>query len=98
MPTNEKKKSGSSTGFHIAGADSQGDEWRRGALSAYMDGELAGRDLETFEQLLKDDPALLRQIDEMRSIEAELMDLGAEILNEALPETMLATFSKILKG
>lgn len=64
-------------------------------VSAYLDGELEGRDLEEFESLLKRDAALAREVQDMRNIELRLMEMGADILSEPLPEAMLEALSKV---
>ena len=64
-------------------------------VSAYLDGELEGRDLEEFESLLKSDSAFAREVQDMRDIELRLMEMGADILSEPLPEAMLEALSKI---
>lgn len=45
--------------------------------------------------LLQSDAALAREVQEMRSIKSRLMELGADILAEPLPEAMLEALSKI---
>jgi len=71
------------------------DERLATIVSAYLDGELEGKELDEFEALLKSDAALAREVQEMRSIESRLMEMGADILAEPLPEAMLETLSKI---
>jgi len=74
------------------------DERLAAMISAYLDGELGGKDLEEFESLLKSDGALAREVQEMRSIEWRLMEMGADILDEPVPEGMLEALSKIGLG
>ncbi len=71
------------------------DERLAAMLSAYLDGELEGKDLEEFESLLRANPALAREVQDMRNIELRLMEMGADILSEPLPEAMLEAISKI---
>jgi anti-sigma factor RsiW len=71
------------------------DERLAAIVSAYLDGELEGKDLEEFESLLQRDPMLAREVQEMRSIESRLMEMGADILAEPVPEAMLEALSKI---
>ena len=74
------------------------DERLAGRVSAYLDGELEGTELEEFEALLKSDPALAREVQDMRNIELRLMEMGSDILSEPLPEAMLEALSKIGRG
>ena len=74
------------------------DERLAAMISAYLDGELGGKDLEEFESLLKSDGELAREVQKMRSIEWRLMEMGADILDEPVPEGMLEALSKIGLG
>ncbi len=58
-------------------------------ISAYLDGELAGEELEDFEATLKRDDRLAREVRDLRRIETQLVDLGREILNEEIPPALL---------
>ncbi len=71
------------------------DEGLAAAVSAYLDGELMGKELEDFETRLQKDPALAREVQEMRNIESQLMELGADILSEPVPEAMIEALSRI---
>ena len=86
---------GGSTGANPKQAVILKDEQLATIVSAYLDGELEGKDLEKFESLLKSDAALAREVREMRSIEFRLMEMGADILSEPVPEAMLEALSKI---
>ena len=95
MPMREQKRLGDRRGANPKQAEILKDERMAATISAYLDGELAGKDLEEFESVLKRDAALAREVQDMRSIELRLMEMGAEILSEPLPEAMLEALSKI---
>lgn len=94
MPMTEQKLLGDQNGSH-AEAEIRKDEQLAATISAYLDGELTGRDLEEFELLLKSDAAIACEVQDMRDIELRLMEMGSDILSEPLPEAMLETLSKI---
>ena len=71
------------------------DEALAGRVSAYLDGELSGRDLMDFETLLKNDEALSREIAEMRRIDRQLTEIGADILAEPIPDALLEALSQL---
>jgi len=98
MPMTDQKTLGDLTGANPREAGFLKDERLAAMVSAYLDGELQGKDLEEFESLLKGDAALAREVQEMRSIELRLMEMGADILAEPLPEAMLEALSKIGHG
>ena len=95
MRMTDKKMLGGSIGANPKQAVILKDEQLATIVSAYLDGELEGKDLEKFESLLKSDAALAREVQEMRSIEFRLMEMGADILSEPVPEAMLEALSKI---
>ncbi len=95
MPTTEQKVLDDSSGGNCKRADILRDERLAGLVSAYLDGELEGTELERFESLLKSDGALAREVREMRNIELRLLEMGADILSEPVPEAMLEALSKI---
>jgi len=95
MPMKEKKMLGDPTGVNPKRAEFLKNERLAAMVSAYLDGELNRRDLEEFESLLKSDAALAREVQGMRNIELRLMEMGADILSEPLPEAMLEALSKI---
>ena len=95
MRMTDQKMLGGSTGANPKQAVILKDEQLATIVSAYLDGELEGKDLEKFESLLKSDAALAREVREMRSIEFRLMEMGADILSEPVPEAMLEALSKI---
>lgn len=76
-------------------AEVRKDEELAAMISAYLDGELAGKDLEQFESLLKSDAAVAREVRDLRDIELRLMKMGSDILSEPVPEAMLEALSKI---
>ena len=91
----DQKMLGGPTGANPKQAGILKDERLATIVSAYLDGELEGKVLEEFQSLLKSDAALSREVQEMRSIEFRLMEMGADILSEPLPEAMLEALSKI---
>ena len=95
MRMTDQKMLGGSTGANPKQAVILKDEQLATIVSAYLDDELEGKDLEKFESLLKSDAALAREVQEMRSIEFRLMEMGADILSEPVPEAMLEALSKI---
>ncbi len=95
MPMTDKKTLGDQRGAVAKQAEFLNNERLAATVSAYLDGELEGKDLEEFESLLKSNPGLAREVQEMRSIELRLMEMGADILAEPVPESMLEALSKI---
>ncbi len=95
MPMTDQKMLGDQTGANPRQAAILKDERLATMVSAYIDGELEGKDLAEFESLLKSDAAFAREVQEIRSIESRLMEMGADILEEPLPEAMLEALSKI---
>lgn len=77
------------------GAEILKDDRLAASVSDYLDGQLSGEDLAEFEALLRNDETLAREIQEMRTIELQLMKMGADILSEPVPETLLDTFSRL---
>lgn len=95
MPMTDQKALGNQRGVKTKQAEFLKDERLAAAISAYLDGELEGKDLEEFGSLLKSNPALAREVQEMRAIELRLMEMGADILSEPVPDAMLEALSKI---
>jgi anti-sigma factor RsiW len=95
MPMTDQKVLGNQRGVKTKQAEFLKDERLAAAISAYLDGELEDKDLEEFESLLKGNPALSREVQDMRAIELRLMEMGADILSEPLPDAMLEALSKI---
>ena len=98
MPMTDQKVLGNQRWVETKQAELLKDERLAAVISAYLDGELEGKDLEEFESLLKSDPALAREVQEMRAIELRLMEMGADILSEPVPDAMLEALSKIDRG
>jgi len=98
MPMTDQKVLGNQRWVETKQAELLKDERLAAVISAYLDGELEGKDLEEFESLLKSDPALAREVQEMRAIELRLMEMGTDILSEPLPDAMLEALSKIDRG
>jgi anti-sigma factor RsiW len=95
MSMTDQKVLGNQRGIKTKQAESLKDERLAAEISAYLDGELEGKDLEEFESLLKSNPALGREVQEMRAIELRLMEMDADILSEPVPDAMLEAFSKL---
>ncbi len=95
MPMTEQKKLGDPSGLNARQSEILKDDALASTVSAYLDGELQGEALEEFERLLKNNAALAREVQDMRNIELRLMEMGADILSEPVPEAMLEAFSKI---
>jgi anti-sigma factor RsiW len=95
MPMTDQKMLGNQRGVKTKQVEFLKDERLAAAISAYLDGELEGKDLEEFESLLKSNPALSREVQDMRAIELRLLEMGADILSEPVPDAMLETLSKI---
>jgi anti-sigma factor RsiW len=64
-------------------------------VSAYIDGQLSGEDLEKFKALLESNSSLAREVQDMRDIELQLMDMGTDILSEPVPEALLEAFKRL---
>ena len=91
----DQKMLGDPTGANPKQAGILKDERLATMVSAYLDGELEGKDLDEFETLMASDAAFAREVQEMRSIESRLMEMGSDILAEPVPEAMLEALSKI---
>ena len=98
MPMTDQKVLGDQRGVKTKQIEFLKDERLAAAISAYLDGELEGKDLEEFESLLKSNPAIAREVQDMRAIELRLMEMGAGILSEPVPDAMLQALSKIDRG
>jgi anti-sigma factor RsiW len=71
------------------------DEGLTAKVSAYLDGELHGPELAQFEALLQADRALALEVAGMRRIGRHLAKLGADVLEEPIPEALLETLSRL---
>ncbi|MFY9641406.1 MAG: hypothetical protein WCD20_19155 [Rhodomicrobium sp.] len=89
MRITDKTKQGAAASSETGASQVSQDEALAGKVSAYLDGELGGRDLMDFETLLKNDEALSREIAEMRRIDRQLTEIGADILAEPIPDALL---------
>lgn len=99
MPKTEQKLLGEQGGAQSPKhAEILKDERLAAMISAYLDGELSGTHLQEFEALLDSDEAIACKVEDMRNIERRLMEMGAGILSEPIPEAMLEAFSKIERG
>ncbi|MFZ1108245.1 MAG: hypothetical protein WAN43_07865 [Rhodomicrobium sp.] len=92
--TNQKQP-GDTLGARGEGAEILEDDRLAATASAYLDGQLSGEELAEFETLLQNDKALAREVQDMRNIELQLMKIGADILSEPVPETLLDAFSQL---
>ncbi len=79
----------------MGGAQVARDEGSASAVSAYLDGELTGDELVEFETLLRNDEALSREIAAMRRIDQQLTGLGADVLDEPIPEALLVALARL---
>ncbi len=70
------------------------DERLAATVSAYLDGELTGADLAGFEELLRNNAALSREVMDMRRLDRQLTELGADILAEPIPDILLEPLSR----
>lgn len=98
MPMTERKKLAERSGSDPGPVEILRDERLAAAISAYLDGELAGEDLVEFEALLKRDALLAHDVRDLRNIQSRLAEMGADILAEPLPEGMLKTLGKLNCG
>jgi len=94
----EQKKLGDRSGAEPGKAAILKDEGLAAMVSAYLDDQLKGKELEDFRALLKKEPSLAREIQEMRNIELQLVEMGADILSEPIPEALLEALSRIGDG
>jgi anti-sigma factor RsiW len=95
MPKTEKTQTGIQECGESGISPLAQDEELAAAVSAYLDGELAGQALADFEALLHTNEALSREVAEMRRIDHCLTDIGADILSEPVPEALLAPLSRL---
>ncbi len=89
MPMTEQKIFGDPSGIETHRAEILKDDRLAATVSAYLDGQLMGKDLEQFEALLRENESLAREVQEMRKIELKLMEMGADILSEPVPDALL---------
>ena len=94
MPFREQKKFGEPLSAGTKQSGILKDEGLAVKVSAYLDGQLEGKDLEEFKALLRENASLAREVHEMRIIELRLMEMGADILSEPVPEALLGALSK----
>jgi anti-sigma factor RsiW len=92
MPMTEETGSAAAGAAQNASQISQDDNLAA-AVSSYLDGELQGSDLEAFEQLLRGNEQLAREVGELRRLDRQLSKLGADILDEPLPDEWLKKLS-----
>ncbi len=95
MRITDKTKQGAAENGDSGTSQVSQDETLAGTVSAYLDGELSGRDLMDFEALLKNDKALSREIAEMRRIDRQLTKIGADILAEPIPDALLEALAQL---
>lgn len=95
MPMTEKELLGQKLSPTLTVGQILEDDRLAGMISNYLDGELHGRDLEELESLLRANESLMREINEMRQIERQLGLVGADILDEPVPEGMLEILSEL---
>jgi anti-sigma factor RsiW len=95
MPMTDQNKPGCALSAEPAAARVAQDEKLASAISAYLDGELTGEELAKFEALLRNDEALSREVAGMRRIGQQLTTLGADILDEPIPDAMLEALARL---
>jgi anti-sigma factor RsiW len=95
MPMTEKIKTSASGAISAQSPEVLQDERTAAMVSAYLDGELEGDELLSFEVLLRDNEALSREVVEMRRINRQLTELGADILSEPIPNALLEALSRL---
>jgi anti-sigma factor RsiW len=95
MPMTEKIKTSASGAARVESPEVLQDERIAAMVSAYLDGELEGDELSIFKMLLQDNEALSREVDEMRRIDRELTELGADILSEPIPDALLDALARL---
>ncbi len=95
MPKTDKSKPGAPKSADQGTSQVSRDEALAAAVSAYLDGELSGEDLVEFETLLRNNEALSREIAEMRRIDRQLTEIGADILAEPIPDALLQALSQL---
>ena len=91
----DQNKLSCSPSTQLGGAQVARDERLASAVSAYLDGELTGDELVEFETLLRNDEALSREIAAMRRIDQQLTGLGADVLDEPIPEALLEALARL---
>jgi anti-sigma factor RsiW len=97
MPMTDEIQSGEPSARDCSASPIAKDERLTAMVSAYLDGELRGKELEEFEALLRDDQALAREIAEIRQIELQLAMMGADILEEPIPQAILDALSPLAR-
>jgi anti-sigma factor RsiW len=95
MPMTDEIQSGEPGARDCSTSPIAKDERLTAMVSAYLDGELRGKELEEFEELLRNDQALAREIAEIRQIELQLATMGADILEEPIPQAILDALSPL---
>jgi hypothetical protein len=97
MPMTDKDQSGEPSDSDSFPSPVSKDERLTALVSAYLDGELAGKEFDEFEALLRDNLNLAREVAEMRQIELQLTKIGADILQEPIPVAMLEALSPLAR-
>jgi anti-sigma factor RsiW len=95
MPMTEKTKTSAAGAVRAEGPEVLQDETTAAMVSAYLDGELNGEELLSFEILLRDNEALSREVVEIRRINRQLTELGADILSEPIPDALIEALSRL---
>jgi anti-sigma factor RsiW len=95
MPKTEKTQAGVQSGEEAGKSLLEQDEELAAMVSAYLDGELEGQALADFKALRRANEALSREIAVLERINSGLKDIGAGILNEPVPEALLAPLSRL---
>lgn len=66
------------------------DEAMAQDFAAYLDGELSGDAFEKLEKRIAEDAELAAEVEELRQLDVLLRGLGADIMNEPVPEQLLS--------
>lgn len=89
----EKRQTGATTPPSLGNTPMTEDE-RLAVISSYLDGELTGSGLAAFEALLRSDQALAQEVKDLQRINRQLTEVGAGILSEPIPDSLLEVLSR----
>jgi anti-sigma factor RsiW len=92
----DKNQKGAETAENLGSLPPR-DEELAAVVSAYLDGALDEKALAEFEALLQSDEGLEREVAQMRLIDDCLTGIGAGILSEPVPESLLSPLSRLTR-
>ncbi len=95
VSTREHTKTGVDKGGESRMSVLTQDEQLAAAVSAYLDGELEGAALAEFEKLLLENKELAHEVEDIRRIDRQLSGIGADILSEPVPDSLLEPLSRL---